>query len=56
MVSTQGTQRCQAARVAGLWRMPLNLHMPGTGSFTSQVSGLLAGTGQWTRQPSAPEF
>lgn len=56
MVSAQGTQRCQAAREAGLWRMPLNLHMPGKGSFASQVSGLLAGPGQGTRQPSAPEF
>lgn len=54
-MSTWGKRRCQAARIARVWRMPLNLLVPGTGYFASQIPELLAGMGQWTHQPSAPE-
>lgn len=46
-----GDAKVPAAWGAGVWRMPLNLHMPATGSCASQVSGLLAGPGQGTASP-----
>lgn len=40
VVSTRGNEDARQPRVAGVWRTPLNLKVPGTGSFASQIPEL----------------
>lgn len=39
-MNTQGNEDARQPRVAGVWRMPLHLNVPGTGAFASQIPEL----------------